>query len=155
VKEMKESGDGRPLLREPSVVWDCCGRPLGGERAWLSSTSRAQRILWLKERMFVRGLQASYNQYAPQYGIRIPHGDLLLFGACCGQIMFAWLLSPETIPHGYSKWYVCASVETRLTFRILGASRVPEFAVMGNRTIVRRGFLEPQQVQRALAHEVS
>ena len=42
-----------------------------------------------------------------------------------------------------------------LIVRILDASRVPEYAVMGNRTIVRHGFLEPQQVQRALGHRVS
>ena len=106
MKETRERGDGRRLQLARSVVWDCCGRQLEEERALLSSALALKGLLKLIGRMFVRGLQASYNQYAPQYGIRIPHGDLLLFGACCGQIMFAWLLSPETIPHGYSKWYV-------------------------------------------------
>ncbi len=44
--------------------------------------------------------------------------------------------------------------ETVLIIRILGASRVPEFAVLANRTAVRQGFIEPQQVQRALAYKV-
>jgi hypothetical protein len=61
-------------------------------------------VLMRVRRMFVRGLQGAYNQYTPRFGIHIPHGDLLLFGLCCGQIMFAFLLSPETIPREYNSW---------------------------------------------------
>jgi hypothetical protein len=39
-------------------------------------------------------------------------------------------------------------------FRILQASRVPEFAVLGNRTAIRQGLIEPLQVERALQHKV-
>ena len=39
--------------------------------------------------------------------------------------------------------------------RILNASRVPDFAVKGNRSIVRQGVLEPGLVQRALDFKVS
>ena len=92
--------------------------------------------------MFVRGLQASYNLYAPQFGIHIPHGDVILFGLCCGQIMFAWLLSPATIPAAYARW-------------ILGASRVPEYAVAANYSLVRQGVLYHEPVKRALTHKVS
>jgi hypothetical protein len=56
--------------------------------------------------MFVRGLQGSYNLYAPKFGVHVPHGDLLVFGLCCGQIMYAWLVSPETIPREYNAWSV-------------------------------------------------
>jgi len=56
--------------------------------------------------MFVRGLQGSYNLYAPKFGVHVPHGDLLVFGLCCGQIMYAWLVSPETIPREYNAWCV-------------------------------------------------
>lgn len=38
--------------------------------------------------------------------------------------------------------------------RILDASRVPEFAVISNRTIMRHGYMDAQQVQRALQHKV-
>ena len=105
--------------------------------------------------MFVRGLQAAYNQYTPRLGVKIPHGAEILFGLCCGQIMFAWLLSPETMPHSYSRWQVY-SLETRCNtdLRILGASRVPEYAVLGNRSIVRHHSIEPQQLERALASRV-
>ncbi|WVQ96654.1 hypothetical protein IAU59_003760 [Kwoniella sp. CBS 9459] len=122
-----------------------------GERRWQAAVAGAVGslgLLWestgrrtgVAQQMFVRGLQASYNQYTPRFGIHIPHGDLLVFGACCGQIMFAWLLSPETIPREYSAW-------------ILQASRVPDFAVMANRTAVRNRTIDPKQVHRALAHK--
>lgn len=39
--------------------------------------------------------------------------------------------------------------------RILQASRVPEHAVMANRTMIKQGLIEPVQVQRALNHRVS
>ena len=57
-------------------------------------------------RMFVRGLQATYNAHSQRTGFRIPYGDILVFGLSCGQIMFAFLLSPETIPPEYNSWYV-------------------------------------------------
>lgn len=87
--------------------------------------------------MFVRGLQAAYNQYTPALGIHIPHGDILLFGLCCGQIMFAFLLSPETIPREYSNW-------------IQNASGVQAFTVAANRTAVRNNFISPSPIDRAL-----
>ncbi|CAD6569098.1 MAG: hypothetical protein TREMPRED_005046 [Tremellales sp. Tagirdzhanova-0007] len=90
--------------------------------------------------MFVRGLQGSYNLYTPRFGIHIPHGGILLFGACCGQIMYAWLCSPETIPKEYNDW-------------ILKASRVPEFGLLAHRTVMRKGLIEPLQVQRALQYK--
>ncbi|WVR06354.1 hypothetical protein IAU60_003385 [Kwoniella sp. DSM 27419] len=122
-----------------------------GERRWQAAVAGAVGslgLLWetagrrtgVAQQMFVRGLQASYNQYTPRFGIHIPHGDLLVFGACCGQIMFAWLLSPETIPREYSAW-------------ILQASRVPDFAVLANRTAVRQNTIDPALVQRALTHK--
>lgn len=59
-------------------------------------------------RMFVRGLQATYNAYSQRTGLQIPDGigSILVFGLSCGQIMFAFLLSPETIPPEYNSWYV-------------------------------------------------
>ncbi|ORY24308.1 hypothetical protein BCR39DRAFT_547390 [Naematelia encephala] len=122
-----------------------------GERRWQAAVAGAVGslgLLWesrsrrtgVAQQMFVRGLQGTYNHYTPRFGIHIPHGDLLLFGACCGQIMFAFLLSPETMPREYSSW-------------IQSASRVPEFAVLANRSAVRQGIIEPAQIQRALGHK--
>lgn len=49
-----------------------------------------------------RGLQA----LVLAYNLTIPHGDVLTFGLACGQIMYAFLLRPETIPRGYVTWSV-------------------------------------------------
>jgi hypothetical protein len=87
--------------------------------------------------MFVRGLQGTYNQYAPQMGISIPHGDIILFGLCCGQIMYAFLLAPDTLSREYYNW-------------IQSASGVPKYAVASNRTAVRHNLIAPAQLQKAL-----
>jgi hypothetical protein len=125
--------------------------PEGGRGTTVSTL-----IMASDSRMFVRGLQSSYNHYTPRLGIKVPHGELLVFGACCGQIMFAWLLSPETMPKEYSNWSVrcstCRQVADRN--RILSASRVPDFAVVANRSIIRQKTLDPYQVQRALSRQV-
>ncbi len=107
---MKAKGDGKLLLPAVLAVWAFFGKPNLAEQVFHSSEKYFQSVFSLLRligsRMFVRGLQGSYNLYTPQLGIHIPHGDVLLFGACCGQIMFAWLCSPETIPKEYDRWYV-------------------------------------------------
>ena len=50
------------------------------------------------------GLQGSYNAFTTKHGISIPHGDTLVFALCCGQIMYAFLMSPETLPPSYQSW---------------------------------------------------
>ncbi|WVQ83089.1 hypothetical protein IAT38_005227 [Cryptococcus sp. DSM 104549] len=124
-----------------------------GERRWQAAVAGAVGslgLLWESEsrrtgvaqQMFVRGLQASYNQYTPRYGVHIPHGDIVLFGLCCGQIMFAWLMSPETMPKEYSNW-------------ILSASRVPGFAVVANRTVTRQGLIDEAVIQKAIDYKLT
>jgi hypothetical protein len=96
------------------------------------SAARAQAQYFPKLtplRMFVRGLQGSYNQYTPRLGIHVPHGDVILFGLCCGQIMFSWLFNPETMPVEYNRWYVAPRGHlrsTRLTLS-LGLLEQPAF----------------------------
>lgn len=41
-----------------------------------------------------------------------------------------------------------------IRYRIQSAFRGPEFAVLGNRTAVRQGFIEPLQLEQALQHKV-
>ena len=105
-REMKASAAGRQQSLVPLEALACCGRPSSAGQVLHNSTSShfcgAKLICG---RMFVRGLQGSYNLYTPRFGIHIPHGGILLFGACCGQIMYAWLCSPETIPKEYNDWY--------------------------------------------------
>jgi len=54
------------------------------------------------------------------------------------------------MPGELPKW----SVRLQLNFRILQASKVPEHAVMANRTIRNHGTMEAVQVERALNHRV-
>ncbi|CAK9784219.1 unnamed protein product [Cutaneotrichosporon oleaginosum] len=119
-----------------------------GERRWQAAAAGAVGslgLLWetagrrtgIAQQMFVRGLQGTYNQYAPRMGISIPHGDILLFGLCCGQIMYAFLLAPETLAREYYNW-------------IQSASGVPKYAVASNRTAVRHNLIAPAQLQKAL-----
>ncbi|RXK37632.1 hypothetical protein M231_05108 [Tremella mesenterica] len=122
-----------------------------GERRWQAAVAGAVGslgLLWeaksrragVAQQLLVRGLQASYNQYTPQFGIHIPYGALLVFGLCSGQIMYSWLLNPETMPKEYNTW-------------IGAASQLPPYAVVANRTIEKLGVLESSIVQRALSHE--
>lgn len=98
----------------------------------------AGRRRGVSQQMFVRGLQGAWNQYTPQAGVHIPFGNIELFGLCCGQIMFGFLLAPETIPRDYYNW-------------IQSASGVPPFAVASNRTAVRENLIHPEHVKLALA----
>ncbi|TXT15872.1 hypothetical protein VHUM_00375 [Vanrija humicola] len=100
----------------------------------------AERRRGVVQQMFVRGLQGSFNQYAPKLGIRIPNGDVLLFGLCCGQIMFAFLLAPETIPREYNNW-------------IQGVSFVPKFAVKGNLQAMRNDKVDLSLIEEALNYK--
>ncbi len=78
---------------------------------------RARRVT-IGQQMFVRGAAAGATHLSGR-GWRVPNGDALVFGLACGQIMFAFLMSPETLPRGYWNW-------------ILNASRVAKPAVLVN-----------------------
>ena len=62
------------------------------------------RRVTIAQQLFVRGLQGSYNALSTQHNIKIPNGAVLVFSLCCGQIMYAFLLRPDTIPPEYSSW---------------------------------------------------
>lgn len=64
------------------------------------------RRVTIAQQLFVRGLQGSYNALSTRHNIKIPHGDVLVFSLCCGQIMYGFLLRPDTIPPSYSAWFV-------------------------------------------------
>ncbi|KAK9896940.1 hypothetical protein P389DRAFT_143247 [Cystobasidium minutum MCA 4210] len=63
----------------------------------------------IAQQTFVRGLQGWYNILHKRGYINIPHGDVLLFGAACGQIMYSWLVAPEALNPGYRHWILQAS----------------------------------------------
>ncbi|KZT70243.1 hypothetical protein DAEQUDRAFT_725509 [Daedalea quercina L-15889] len=70
---------------------------------------KKSRRVAIAQQMFVRGLQGSFNAFSAKHGVSIPHGDVLVFGLCCGQIMYAWLVRPETLDRGYDIWIATAS----------------------------------------------
>lgn len=78
------------------------------------------------QQMFVRGLQGSYNAFTSKRGIKVPHGDVLVFTLCCGQILYGFLLRPDTLPHSYNKWIETASI-------------TPPGALRVNRDLIRDG----------------
>jgi hypothetical protein len=51
---------------------------------------RKEARLALAQQVFVRGLQGLYHRFQKR-GLHIPHGDVLLFGLACGQIMYAFV----------------------------------------------------------------
>ncbi|KAH9947201.1 hypothetical protein B0H21DRAFT_822120 [Amylocystis lapponica] len=67
------------------------------------------RRMTIAQQMFVRGLQGSFNAFSSKHGIQIPHGDVLLFSLCCAQIMYGFILRPDTLPHSYNHWIQTAS----------------------------------------------
>jgi hypothetical protein len=112
--------------------------------------------------MFVRGLQASYNQVSAKTGYKVPFGSMIVFGLSCGQIMFAFLLSPSTIPPEYNSWYVSFAVDLMGSWtltgegnRIQSASRVQKSAIQANYSVVRDNAVNVEALKQALKHKVS
>ncbi|KAJ8517741.1 hypothetical protein ONZ45_g5091 [Pleurotus djamor] len=94
----------------------------------------------IAQQMFVRGLQGSYNAFTSKHNIHIPHGAVLVFSFACGQILYAWLLRPDTLPRSYSSW-------------ISQASKVPQPAVRINRSTVRDGTINIADIDAVLAKD--
>ena len=70
----------------------------------------------LAQQLFVRGLEGSYNVAHERGLINIPYGAVITFGLACGQIMWAWLEAPDSLPRGYRNWITRASqVAPRVT----------------------------------------
>lgn len=90
------------------------------------------------QQLFVRGLQGSYNAYSEKRGFHIPHGDVLVFSLACGQIVYAFLLSPDTLPTAYWRW-------------IERLAQVPRQLLSTHHSMVRRGTYDPADLAQILA----
>ncbi|KAJ7243947.1 hypothetical protein C8J57DRAFT_57448 [Mycena rebaudengoi] len=103
-------------------------------------------ILWEKrsrrgviaQQMFVRGLQGTYNFTSEKWGFSVPYGSVIVFALSCGQIMYAFCLSPETMPASYISW-------------IQDASMAPKDGVRTNYTIIRNHSVELPVLDRLIA----
>lgn len=86
------------------------------------------------------GLQGTYNALCDRLGITIPYGSVLVFSLCCGQIMYAWTMRPDTIPLSYAAW-------------VTQASRVGKSTVRINRQLAREGIADQvvkEEIQRLI-----
>ncbi|KIP03793.1 hypothetical protein PHLGIDRAFT_110411 [Phlebiopsis gigantea 11061_1 CR5-6] len=105
---------------------------------------KKNRRTGIAQQMFVRGLQGSYNAFSERRGIHIPHGDVLVFALCCGQIVYGVLLRPETLPRGYLNWlYAAAKVPSEGIRMNLDLVRTRRFNVADLETILQRSDLTP------------
>ncbi|KAH9854900.1 hypothetical protein C2E23DRAFT_816063 [Lenzites betulinus] len=100
---------------------------------------KRSRRVGIAQQMFVRGLQGSFNAMSNKHGFKIPHGDVMVFTLCCGQIMYGFLMRPDTLPSSYNRW-------------IQVASKVPADAVRMNMTLVREGTFEPEVMEHVLTY---
>jgi len=102
------------------------------------SFEKRSRQTVIAQQLFVRGLQGSYNAYSEKRGFHIPHGEVLVFALACGQIVYAYFLSPHTLPESYRRW---------LSLVI----QVPQEIVSTHHGMVRRGTYDPADLARILA----
>ncbi|QRV88149.1 hypothetical protein RhiJN_16167 [Ceratobasidium sp. AG-Ba] len=124
------------FVRKPVARWHAL---VAGGIAGLAVAFEAEgRRLTIAQQLFVRGLQGSYNYWSGRFGIKIPFGDVMVFSLCCGQILYAFLLSPDTIPRSYRVW-------------IQTASKVQPEAVSMNHSLVRKGTFDLEDVKRLIS----
>lgn len=100
------------------------------------AVEKPTRRLTIAQQMFVRGAGAGVNQLGTR-GWHIPNLDALVFGACCGQIMYGFCTSPESLPKGYRRW-------------IQQASRVSASGVEVNISTSRHGTFDPAEARKVL-----
>ncbi|KAA1466654.1 hypothetical protein DENSPDRAFT_767742 [Dentipellis sp. KUC8613] len=100
---------------------------------------RSRRVT-IAQQLFVRGLQGSYNAFSDKHGFHIPHGDVIVFSLMCGQILYGFLLRPDTLPRSYVTW-------------INKAGRIPVEAVSMNRDLVRTGVFDLKDTATLLSRD--
>ncbi|KAH9056355.1 hypothetical protein EDB87DRAFT_1637449 [Lactarius vividus] len=124
-------------LRRRSARWHSivAGAVAGGIAISFENPSRRGGIA---QQLFVRGLQGSYNAYSEKHGFRVPHGDVLVFALACAQIMYGFLLRPDTLPKSYTTW-------------INAAGQIPKEAVSINRDMVRSHTFDLVDLERIIA----
>ena len=61
--------------------------------------------------MLVRAIQSVYNAAKARgwwhlWGSDWEHGDTLLFALACAQVMYAYVMRPETLPASYNRFII-------------------------------------------------
>lgn len=98
----------RAFMRDPrSKIWHAY--VAGAVSALAVMVETPDNRISLAQQLFVRGLEGQYNVAHEKGLINIPYGAVIVFGLACGQIMWAWLEAPESLPRGYRNWITNAS----------------------------------------------
>lgn len=84
------------------------------------------------------GLQGSYNALSVKHNFKIPHGDVILFSLACGQIMYAFMMRPDTLPHSYNAW-------------IGQAAMIPVEMIDINKGLIREGVFDVASIDDILS----
>ncbi|CED83154.1 Uncharacterized conserved protein [Phaffia rhodozyma] len=151
--EMLEDGldtlvSDEPGFGPPEIAYD----DWAGERRWHAAFAGAVgagfAIYWLErkererrsviEQILVRGLEGVWNGVSRRFGIKVPGGELILFGLCAGQIMQNWIVSPERLPRSYVSF-------------INGAFQGPVEARIIQGSLVNTGTIPADQLHKLLA----
>ena len=78
---------------------------------------------------------------AAKYGFTIPYGAVWLFSIACTQIMYGYILRPDTLPKVYISW-------------IDQAGQIPVKGVAMNRDLVRDGTFKISDIDSLLSNPV-
>lgn len=106
--EVKAKQKRRAFMRDPrSRIWHAY--VAGAVSALAIVVEKQDSRINLAQQLLVRGLEGTYNAAHARGMITIPHGAVLSFGLACGQIMYAWLNQPHTLPKSYISWITQAS----------------------------------------------
>ncbi|KAF8627859.1 hypothetical protein AX15_004206 [Amanita polypyramis BW_CC] len=125
------------FLRKKTRRWHAAlaGAIAGGLAIIWEKRSRREIIA---QQLFVRGLQGSYNSFTTKHNIRVPHGDVLVFSLACSQIMYAFLLRPDTLSRPYRSW-------------ISEASKVPPECIRMNLGLVKNNTFDVRDLDQICA----
>ncbi|KAJ3759818.1 hypothetical protein EV360DRAFT_93925 [Lentinula raphanica] len=127
----------RILIRKKTRRWHAAlAGAIAGGLGVLWET-RGRRVT-IAQQLFVRGLQGTYNLYSSKYNFHIPHGDVLVFSLVCGQILYGFLLRPDSLPRSYTNW-------------VASAAKVPHACLRMNYDMVRNHTVNLQDVDSIIA----
>ncbi|KAJ3750554.1 hypothetical protein DFH05DRAFT_1467697 [Lentinula detonsa] len=127
----------RILIRKKTKRWHAAlAGAIAGGLGVLWET-RGRRVT-IAQQLFVRGLQGTYNLYSSKYNIHIPHGDVLVFSLVCGQILYGFLLRPDSLPRSYTNW-------------VASAAKVPHACLRMNYDMVRNHTVNLLDVDSIIA----
>ncbi|CEH17343.1 Uncharacterized conserved protein [Ceraceosorus bombacis] len=115
--KLKNNQKKRAFMRDPrSKVWHAY---VAGALSGLAILAEAPgNRIGLAQQLVVRGLEGTYNVAHGKGLITIPYGSVLAFGMACGQIMYAWIDAPESLPRSYVKWITEASKVTPICLKV-------------------------------------